>query len=593
MTDEKYGPASLAATALSDSVPGMPTSATRPGAPAPATTHGLPRSGVGPAAAEVPPSEQPSSSGPIGRVINGRYKIKRLLGEGGMGGVYEGEHLEIGKRVAIKLVHALHARDPHIAARIKQEARSTGAIESENIVQVFDAGEDVDLGIFLVMEMLKGEDLGSLLARKGRISPMAAATMVIQAAQGLSRAHAAGIVHRDLKPANIFLSTRDDGTSLVKLVDFGIAKLVRDANRAQEAPGLTRVGMVIGTPQYMSPEQAQGLPTVDHKTDIYSLGAVLFEAIVGTSPYREMPTYEQTILQIMTRPAPLISSVVPDVSPALDRLCAEMMAHEPSARPSDMAVVRERLLAIFPEIEGGRLPMRSLTNEAGYDQTLSADASGQVRALAEAALARAGLSGVGLAVSRPVPVQEQPEAPSADDDVSSVAGVPAPRRGMLIDSEGENAGVLSARLRIGVVAVLALVTGVGLVALVKAHGSAPPPAAASTYGIVQSTTVAVATTPTPPVPTPVTASPVAPPVVVQVPPLATAPAAAGAAEAAGVEASPAAATAGKAGRAHGGKPSKAAPPSPPATAPATATPTDKAPPPSARPVGGTSESTEF
>ena len=282
MTDDKHGPASFAATAFAPSPPPAVTPITNPGAP---VGGGQPQSGVGPTA--VAGAAPQANSGPIGRTIHGRYKIKRLLGEGGMGGVYEGEHLEIGKRVAIKLVHALHARDPHIAARIKQEARSTGAIESENIVQVFDAGEDPELGIFLVMEMLKGEDLGALLARKKHVSPMAAATMVIQAAQGLSRAHAAGIVHRDLKPANIFLCTRDDGSSLVKLVDFGIAKLVRDANanQANQTPGLTRMGMVIGTPQYMSPEQAQGLLTVDHRTDIYSLGAVLFEAMVGKSPY--------------------------------------------------------------------------------------------------------------------------------------------------------------------------------------------------------------------------------------------------------------------------------------------------------------------
>src|SRR4029077_52157 len=132
--------------------------------PAPTTNPNAHASGVSPTA---------NGDSPVGKTIKGRYRIKRLLGEGGMGGVYEGEHLEIGRRVAIKLVHALHARDPHIAARIKQEARSTGAIESENIVQVFDAGEDPELGIFLVMEMLKGEDLGSLLTRKKHVSPMA------------------------------------------------------------------------------------------------------------------------------------------------------------------------------------------------------------------------------------------------------------------------------------------------------------------------------------------------------------------------------------------------------------------------------------
>jgi serine/threonine protein kinase len=565
MTDEKYGPASFAATAFADSIGAVPEQATTDADPAvtppPPASHESPRSGVGPAADAGPPS---SESSLIGLVLNGRYKVKRLLGEGGMGGVYEGEHLEIGKRVAIKIVHELHARDPHIAARIRQEARSTGAVESENIVQVFDAGEDPKLGLFLVMEMLRGEDLASLLARKGRISPMAAATMIMQAAQGLLRAHAAGIVHRDLKPANIFLSTREDGSSLVKLVDFGIAKLVRDANRASEVPGLTRTGMVIGTPQYMSPEQAQGLPTVDHRTDIYSLGAVLFEAIVGTSPYPEMPTYEQTILQIMTRSAPRLTQVMPEVQPELDQLCADMMAHDPNQRPQDMAVVRERLGRVFPEIDGGRLPMRSLTNEVGYDATVPADASGQIRAQMDAALARVSLSGVGLAVTRPPSEPEVKSARQVLEESEAVAtALPVPRRGFAI----------------GVGVAVALVAALGIFALF--HGQ-PAPAAAEPYGLVQSNTATPPAAPAPaavlttiPAQTPPLPAPVAP-----APQTTPAPSPGPASNSGPSKSAHVAATHGH----RSGAPAQAAP-----SAPASGAPTPAA----ARPVGGTSESTEF
>ncbi len=548
--NDRNGPGSLAATALAE-LPLSPQGA--PGAPI--TGVGPAQSGVSPSAAST--GEIAAGASPIGRVIHGRYRIKRLLGEGGMGGVYEGEHLEIGKRVAIKLVHALHARDPQIAARIKQEARSTGAIESEHIVQVFDAGEDEELGLFLVMEMLKGEDLASLLLRKTRVSPMAAATMVLQAAQGLMRAHAAGIVHRDLKPANIFLCTREDGSSLVKLVDFGIAKLVRDANQAQgqQGAGLTRMGMVIGTPQYMSPEQAQGLLTVDHRTDVYSLGAVLFETIVGASPYPEMPTYEQTILQIMTRPAPRISSVVHDVHPDLDQLCAEMMAHDMNARPRDMSVVRERLLRIFPEIEGGRLPMRSLTNE--YDATVSADASGQIRAQVDAVLARSGLSGVGAAVQRPPTPPTSASAVSvkyAEEPIDDVSGVPKKGNGLVV-------AVMIGFVLLGIG---------GGVAFMKMR-AAPPPAANAGYGLVQSTPAApaappIATAPAPAIPAAqVGAIPTAP-VVVPAPAIAAAPAPS---------------------KSHGSAKPKAAPA--PAAAPAPP-PSENAP---SRPVGGTGVSTEF
>jgi serine/threonine-protein kinase len=596
--DDKNGNASLAATAYAE-IPAQPT--TNPNAPAPGAASGVsPAAGAAPSQPNVISGPAPSTQGgnaqvgggPVGKVIKGRYKIKRLLGEGGMGGVYEGEHLEIGKRVAIKLVHSLHARDPQIAARIKQEARATGSLESENIVQVFDAGEDEELGLFLVMELLKGEDLATLLARRRKLSQQAAATLILQAAQGLARAHAAGIVHRDLKPANMFVVTRDDGSSLVKLVDFGIAKLVRDANQAQDAKtgGLTRMGTVIGTPQYMSPEQAQGLPSVDHRTDIYSLGAVLFECVCGASPFAEMPTYEQTILQIMTRQAPRISQVVPDVSPELDQLCADMMAHDASQRPQDMAQVRERILHAFPELEGGRMPMRSLTNEAALDATISAEHSGQVRALIDklnlpqsgvgmiprptgtgpgvagrppSGAGARGVTGQGVAVS-----QHDHE----EDPIDDVAGVPRKKKG--------GAGMIV------VVGIVAAAIGVGGALFMKSRASADT---AQGYGLVQSTAVATQPAAAPP--------PAAPaPTVAAAPPVVDTPAvdphagkggknkaAKGASASASSPAAPAAAPAAPAAPA----------PAPAAKAPTPAAKPDKGSDNSDRPVGGTKASDEF
>ena len=553
MTDDKH--ASFAATALAEPVSGTPiVNASSSG-----TSSGTSLS--------APASAEMMASGPVGRTIHGRYRIKRLVGEGGMGGVYEAEHLEIGKRVAVKLVHSLHARDPHVAARIKQEARSTSAIESEHIVQVFDAGEDEQLGIFLVMEFLKGEDLGSLLLRKKRVSPMAAATMVVQAAQGLARAHAAGIIHRDLKPANIFLTHRDDGTSLVKLVDFGIAKLVRDANQAQAGPGLTRSGMVIGTPQYMSPEQAQGLLTVDHRTDIYSLGAALFEAIVGHSPFAGMPPYEQTILQIMTRTAPRISESIPEIHPELDRLCADMMAREPAARPADMLAVRERLLRIFPELDGGRLPMRSLTSEIAFDATVAADVSGDLRAERDAAFARAGLSGVGARVVVSPATQSGVAVEPSSQPISEAPGVPRRRNGALL----------------GVVAVVALATGILGVALLKVSTREAPSAPTSaSAGLVQSAVAA----PPPPAPPPPPAQTLGTPLP---------PAAQQTAQVRVPAESPAraAAPADKSHTPRATRPPRAAVAAAPASAAPTATTAKPEAEPNERPVGGTGMSTEF
>jgi serine/threonine-protein kinase len=297
----------------------------------------------------------------VGRMLAGRYRIQSVLGEGGMAIVYEGEHVALGKRVAIKLVQSLFANDDEIVHRFEREARSASAVESEHIVHVFDVGADPDLGLFLVMELLKGEDLARVLTRRTRLDPVFACGLVKQAAQGLEKAHAAGIVHRDLKPANVFLVERDDGTTLVKLVDFGIAKIVRDAHDARFARrGITRRGTAIGTPQYMSPEQAQALETVDHRTDVFSLGAVLFEAIAGQPYMPERPTYEQTILQLVSTTAPLLSTVVPDIPPALDRLVADMLEHDVTRRTPNMRAVRERLEGVYPELAGSTVKLKSL-----------------------------------------------------------------------------------------------------------------------------------------------------------------------------------------------------------------------------------------
>ena len=543
MTDNKDGvsPAALTMAGLA-----APASTPNPSMQNPGTSDDAPRpvSGI--------------VEGPIGRTIKGRYTIKRLLGEGGMGGVYEGEHLEIGKRVAIKLVHSTHARDGHIAARIKQEARSTSAIESEHIVQVFDAGEDEELGLFLVMELLKGEDLSNILARTKRLGPLAACALIVQAAQGLSRAHAAGIVHRDLKPANIFVCTRDDGSSLVKLVDFGIAKLLRDA-QGQASAGLTRMGMVIGTPQYMSPEQAQGLTTVDRRTDIYSLGAVLFEAIVGSSPFPEMPTYEQTILQIMTRPAPRLLDLMPDLPPGLDQLIAEMMSHDPEQRPQDMSTVRERLIAIYPAIENSRMPMRSLTDEIGANVTAFAAAdTGVQRQIARAV---GNLESSPRIAVRPATHSAVAVDSSSDEGSIAPAGLPRKRR---------------AGPTIAAMAILATVAVIGGVALMRARGPSEETASGS-HGLVQSTPEAL----------PAAAAPVPAPIV-PIAPIAKTEPTPSAKPAARAQTPVAAAPNPIPGRPSPRTPAPAAPPGPVAASAHAPDPT-----PAARPAGGTNISTEF
>ena len=277
-----------------------------------------------------------------GTLIAGKYRIKRRIGSGGMGAVYEGEHVEIGKRVAIKVIEHEHARSAELAARFRREARAASAVESEHIVQVFDVGQDDTIGLYMVMELLVGEDLASRLEKAGGKIPVAdALTIATQAARALGKAHAAGVVHRDLKPANLFLTTREDGSVSVKVLDFGISKLVRPEHDTKSS-NLTREGSVMGTPMYMSPKQAQGLP-VDARSDVWSLASVLYEALAGRTAYDARDTYEQMIVQIVTQKPRPIEEIAPWVPAAVARVLEGALAHDIALRIPDATSFAKKL----------------------------------------------------------------------------------------------------------------------------------------------------------------------------------------------------------------------------------------------------------
>jgi serine/threonine-protein kinase len=279
----------------------------------------------------------------VGMVVADKYALTGVIGIGGMGTVYEATHTEIGRRLAVKVISSEFAHSTEVERRFRREARAASAVESEHIVQVFDAGRDPIVGLYMVMEFLVGEDLSNRLARTGQMSLEEVVDLACQALRGLVKAHAAGIVHRDLKPANLFLGQREDGTLLVKLLDFGVSKVLNDAKFASLPPtsaALTRAGSAVGTPQYMSPEQAQGLPTVDHRTDVWSLGAVLHEALAGVPPYEEMPTYEQTIIRIVTQPPRPLREAAPGISPPVAAVVDQMLSHDPGQRIALSAALR-------------------------------------------------------------------------------------------------------------------------------------------------------------------------------------------------------------------------------------------------------------
>jgi len=311
----------------------------------------------------APPSPE-SRPAAIGAVLAGKYEVKRLIGKGGMGSVYEGLHVEIGKRVAIKLLETEHSRAEEIAARFRREGRAASRVESDHVVQVFDVGEDPVHGLYMVMEFLVGEDLAARLEREKLLDVPVALDIAWQAARGLAKAHAAGVIHRDLKPGNIFLAQRDDGSTVVKLVDFGISKLIVEAEgpRSEEAPksseprgAITRHGSAVGTPQYMSPEQAQGHP-IDHRADVWALGAVLYEMLSGKQAYELLENYEQTIFAIVLRKPPPLAEVAPWVPASVIDIVQKALEHDLPQRIADCGVFARMLSEVAKSGDVGARP---------------------------------------------------------------------------------------------------------------------------------------------------------------------------------------------------------------------------------------------
>jgi serine/threonine-protein kinase len=290
----------------------------------------------------------------LGATVGGKYRVERLLGRGGMGAVFAAQNTAIGKRVALKFLSAEAARDRDATRRFQREARAASLVESEHIVQVFDAGATDDGVPFLVMEQLTGEDLRARLAREPLLPLATAAEIASQVLRALVRAHAAGIVHRDLKPDNVFLSTRDDGSLLVKIVDFGISKL----DRGTLGERLTRRGSVLGSAYYMAPEQAQASDSVDRRSDLYGVGALLFEMLAGRPPHLG-PTLESVLVAICTHTAPDVRSLRPEVPAELARAIARALEREPDARFASAQDFLAALDGSAPAAESARDPTRA------------------------------------------------------------------------------------------------------------------------------------------------------------------------------------------------------------------------------------------
>ncbi|MGH7294839.1 MAG: serine/threonine-protein kinase, partial [Polyangiaceae bacterium] len=285
----------------------------------------------------------------MGERVADKYELRRLLGEGSMGAVYEGVHVDLGKRLAIKLIHPEFCESAEVVARFRREARAASAVESDYIVQIFDFGRDEQRGLYMVIEYLEGEDLETRLRRERWISEQDTATIGLQVARGLAKAHAAGIVHRDLKPANIFLLKRDDGSVHAKILDFGISKFESARGPVSLAePTLTAFGTTLGTPQYMSPEQCEGKVDLDVRTDVWSLCAVLYEMIAGEPAIPDEGGHVAAMTRIVRQDVPPLATRADWVSPRLAEAIDSGLVRDRERRTASATALALRLVDAFP-----------------------------------------------------------------------------------------------------------------------------------------------------------------------------------------------------------------------------------------------------
>jgi serine/threonine-protein kinase len=257
-----------------------------------------------------------------GAVLAGKYELGRKLGQGGMGAVWHAEHVQLRSPVAIKLIDEQIARNPEALARFMREAQSAAALRSPHVVQILDYGADRGVP-YIAMELLEGESLADRLERVGRLPPAEVAQIMTEVARAMSKAHELSIVHRDLKPDNIFL-VKNDEIEVTKVLDFGIAKATPGIGVASSSE--TRTGAILGTPHYMSPEQAEGTKLVDHRTDLWALGVIAFECLVGKRPF-DSDALGSLLLAICTRPIPVPSAMGLNL-PGFDAWFAKACARE-------------------------------------------------------------------------------------------------------------------------------------------------------------------------------------------------------------------------------------------------------------------------
>jgi serine/threonine protein kinase len=292
----------------------------------------------------------------------GMYRVSHVIGEGGMARVFMGHHVALGRPVAIKALREPFSSHPHANEIFLREARLACSVRHPNLVEIYDFGADADGRCYCVMELLEGQSLSSRL----HASPLPMSrclTIGLEIARALAAVHAAGIVHRDVKPANVFLA-RGDGGEIAKLIDFGVAKPV-----AEPAPGLIPDHVLVGSPDYMAPEQVAGDP-VDHRTDVYAFGVLLHEMVLGAPPFNGH-SLRTLLVQIVSEDVGPLPRWLPD---GLGELMMDCLRKDPADRPASMDVVHARLAAVTAQYRRGSAAIDWALDEAEDDSLDALDA---------------------------------------------------------------------------------------------------------------------------------------------------------------------------------------------------------------------------
>jgi len=301
---------------------------------------------------ETSPDSAPDHAIPrAGDLIDGKYRVGEAIGEGGMGLVLAGEHTLLKQPVAIKVLSPKYAADKGFRARFLREARTAAGLTSDHAVRIMDVGTTENRLPFMVMERLVGESLEARVER-GPLPAAQAVDIVLQALVALAEAHGRGLVHRDLKPGNLFLVPRDDGTTKVKVLDFGISKLLGDADPSISDASLTAPRTLLGSPLYMSPEQLRDASAVDARTDVWAMGVVLFELLTGRAPF-ESDSVPELYAKILNDPPPPLRSLAPTAPPALELVIERCLAKERNDRYPDAPALSRALTALVAGLASG------------------------------------------------------------------------------------------------------------------------------------------------------------------------------------------------------------------------------------------------